>query len=234
MPSSLRLQHLNQFYDLIDNLTQDNGGLYYLSECHGRLEWPKRGVYFFFEDGETRSDNDNNRRIVRVGTHALKLGSKTTLWNRLSQHKGQNNTGGGNHRGSIFRLIVGNSIKTNRKIVCSTWGKGSSAPAEIRHQELSLEIEVSDTIRKMPFIVLNIGDEANANSQRGYIERNAIALLSNHNREAIDPASNNWLGHSCDRDRVRSSGLWNQNHVNEEYDPFFLEVMADLITKGRA
>jgi len=23
-----------------------------LRECHGRLDWPRRGVYFFFEPGE--------------------------------------------------------------------------------------------------------------------------------------------------------------------------------------
>jgi hypothetical protein len=33
---------------------------------------------------------------------ALKTGSGTKLWTRLSQHKGGPTTGGGNHRGSIF------------------------------------------------------------------------------------------------------------------------------------
>jgi hypothetical protein len=226
-----RQQHLNHFYDLIDKLIHKNGGTHYLSDCHGRMSWPERGVYFFFENGEIRLDTGNGNRIVRVGTHALKSGSKTTLWKRLSQHKGQNNTGGGNHRGSIFRLIVGNALLNRGQIISDTWGKGSSANKEIRTKELSHEVFVSQTIRSMPFVVLNVNDAAHSDSLRGYIERNAIALLSNHDRAALDPPSDNWLGYYCNRDRVRSSGLWNQNHVHEEYDPDFLDVLADFVEK---
>jgi hypothetical protein len=40
----------------------------------------------------------------RMGTHALRAGGSTTLWGRLSAHRGQLRTGCGNHRSSIFRL----------------------------------------------------------------------------------------------------------------------------------
>ena len=33
------------------------------------MYWPQRGVYFFMEDGEERSDSGSGLRIVRVGTH---------------------------------------------------------------------------------------------------------------------------------------------------------------------
>ena len=59
---------------------------------------------------EDRSDTGSGPRIIRVGTHALKTGSRTTLWTRLSQHKGQPGSGGGNHRGLIFRLIGGRAV----------------------------------------------------------------------------------------------------------------------------
>ena len=62
------------------------------------------------EDGECRSDSGDGLRVVRVGTHALTSSSRTTLWKRLSQHKGQKASGGGNHRGSIFRLLVGSTV----------------------------------------------------------------------------------------------------------------------------
>src|SRR5437879_417782 len=78
------------------------GGGRTLADCSGRMAWLDRGVYFFREGGEKRSDSGEGSRIVRVGTHALKPGSGTKLWNRLSQHKGQRSTGGGSHRGSIF------------------------------------------------------------------------------------------------------------------------------------
>jgi hypothetical protein len=67
---------------------------------------------------------------------------------------------------------------------------------------------------------------------RGKIERNAIALLSNFNNPPLDPPSLHWLGRHCDRDRVRDSGLWNQNHVDESYDPVFLDNVERLVEGG--
>src|SRR6185437_3239116 len=98
----------------------------------GGSSGPRRGGYFFMEDGETRSDTGGGPRIVRVGTHALKPGSSTKLWTRLSQHRGQVHSGGGNHRGSIFRLIVGTALEARDGHVCDSWGVGSSASADIR------------------------------------------------------------------------------------------------------
>jgi hypothetical protein len=43
------------------------------------MAWPERGVYFFFEQGETRSKSHIAERVVRVGTHALTTSSQTTL-----------------------------------------------------------------------------------------------------------------------------------------------------------
>lgn len=107
---SWRLQQLVRFYSILDRLGHKIGGPRKLTNCSGRMNWPTRGVYFFFEHGEQRSDTGVGPRVVRAGTHALKDGSGTELWTRLSQHKGQANTGGGNHRGSIFRLLVGGSL----------------------------------------------------------------------------------------------------------------------------
>jgi len=98
-----RHDDLVRFYSIIDRLEQSIGGQRRLADCSGRMTWPRRGVYFFRESGESRSDTGNGPRTVRVRTHALKTGSGTKLWTRLSQHKGQLSTGGGNHRGSIFR-----------------------------------------------------------------------------------------------------------------------------------
>lgn len=81
-----------------------------LAGCRGRMQWPARGVYFFHETGENRSDTGEGPRVVRVGTHALKEGGSTTLWGRLSAHRGQLRSGGSNQRGSIFRLIVGTAL----------------------------------------------------------------------------------------------------------------------------
>ncbi len=195
------------------------------------MDWPVRGLYFFQERGEDRTDTGPGPRVIRVGTHALKDGSRTTLWNRLSQHKGTAKTGGGNHRGSIFRLIVGTALIDINGYSFPIWGQGSSGARDIREKEQPLEKLVSQTIGEMPVLWLAITDDPGPESLRGYIERNAIALLSNYNQSPIDAPSPQWLGHHCNREKVRSSGLWNQNHVDEGYDPAFLDELERLVSK---
>ena len=225
-----RLGDLMRFYDILGVLQERSGGARLLSECSGKLDWPKRGVYFFMEPGELRSDSGTGPRVVRVGTHALTSGSRTRLWNRLSQHRGTSRSGGGNHRGSIFRLIVGTALINRDGHQCPTWDdRRSSTPNDLRARELALECEVSKTIGAMRFLCLGIDDEPGEESERGYIERNAIALLSNYDKEPLDPASSTWLGHFCTRPRVRTSGLWNNNHVDEECDAAFLARLEALV-----
>lgn len=163
---------------------------------------------------------------MRVGTHALKPGSNTKLWTRLSQHRGALRSGGGNHRGSIFRLLVGSALIARDRLSCPTWDtQRSNAPSSVRVVEAGLERLVSQTIGAMPVLWLAVDDDPGADSERGVIERGAIALLSGWGRAEIDPPSANWLGHACTRDKVRRSGLWNSNHVDETYGPAFLDVM---------
>ncbi len=68
---------------------------------------------------------------------------------------------------------------------------------------------------------------------RNFIEGNAIALLSNHERTPLDLASPGWLGHFSDRSRVRGSGFWNQQHVDETHDPVFLDALEEKIDAMR-
>lgn len=225
-----RLDDLHRFYWILNDLEHRLGGARRLSECNGRLEWPRRGVYFFMESGELRSDTGTGQRVVRIGTHAVSQGSRTRLWNRLSQHRGQAQSGGGNHRGSIFRLIVGNGLMARDGHQLPSWGKGSTAPAAIRAGEIELEREVSNVLGAMPLLWLAVDDDAGKESLRGYIERNAIALLSNYRKEPLDPASESWLGRHCNRERVRESGLWNSNYVDERYDPAFLDRFTQAVT----
>ena len=207
-----------------------------LASCDGRSGWPERGVYFFMENGECRSDSGVGLRVVRVGTHALTSSSRTTLWKRLSQHKGQKTSGGGNHRGSIFRLLVGSTLLKAPDAVCPTWGIKNSAPRDVRIVEQPFEQEVSKIIGSMPFLWLGIDDAPGAGSMRGYVERNAIALLSNLAKPPLDAPSGNWRGTACDRGKglVRDSGLWNQNHVDQGYDPAFLDVLEGFVNESGA
>ncbi len=94
-----------------------------------------------------------------------------------------------------------------------------------------MERQVCAVIGDMPFLWLCVDDEPGPDSLRGYIERNAIALLSNYGREPIDPPSPGWLGHHSDRERVRLSGLWNNNYVEDDYTPAFLDTLQQMIER---
>lgn len=229
---------IDQFYLLLDNLQDRLGGKRKLAISNGRMDWPNRGLYFFFENGEQRGKNQG-LRVVRVGTHAVSRGSKTTLWDRLRTHRGRMagaHKGGGNHRGSIFRLHVGSAIlnRDNLRDQYQSWGKGSSAPKAIRDFEQPIEKLVSDHIRSMPFLWLKVDDPPGKESVRKYLERNAISLLSNYGKlgpdGAIDPPSPNWLGLYCENDFVRRSGLWNVQHVTDQtWDVAFLGKLEEYI-----
>lgn len=157
---SSRLRDLSSFYRLIEELEGRIGGKRVLSSCSGAMEWPRRGVCFFFENGEQRFDTGDGLRVVRVGTHALTSRSGTRLWQRLSQHRGTAKNDGGNHRGSIFRLLVGEALaRQSRAWQVETWGQGSSASGDIRRAELEHEQRVSAVICAMPFLWLEVDDE---------------------------------------------------------------------------
>lgn len=229
------LDDIRRFYELMDVLEVKCGGKRLLKDCHGHMDWPKRGVYFFFEKGERRSDSGNGLRVVRVGTHAINArGNRQKLWARLRAHRGFLNNGGGNHRGSIFRLRIGEAL-INRDAwpptIAEHWGKGNNAPLEIRQKEHPLEQAVSKYFRNMPFLWLAVLDPPGPVNMRALIESNAIALLSNYLRPThpIDPPSQLWLGHHSKTERIRLSGLWNSRHVDQSYHPRFRSVFEQLI-----
>ena len=93
---------------------------------------------------------------------------------------------------------------------------------------------MTNYIGAMPFLWIDIDDEPGPGSLRGVIERNSIALLSNHKRMPLDPPLSSWLGYSSDRQLVRGSGLWNQRHVEETHDPMFLDVLEKMIQQMEA
>ncbi len=217
---------LDLFYKSLAQLRNRHGGLRHLRDCTGKTGWPKRGLYFFFENGEFREDG-TTPRVVRVGTHAVSTGSRTTLWDRLHTHRGHSD-GRGNHRGSIFRKRVGEALLHSGAYpddVRGSWGQGSSAPKAVRVSERHLETEVSRYIGDMPLLWLEVDDEASKSSKRGYLERHTISLLSNFEKTGIDAPSKNWLGLASGEATIRLSGLWNTNHVDEDYDPIFLTML---------
>jgi len=225
--SNERTQAVQQFYILLDELEQRLGGKRLLKDCTS-TGWPHRGMYFFFEPGEQRSVTGSGARVVRVGTHAVKADSKTSLWYRLSQHKGKVRDGGGNHRGSIFRSHVGTALLARDGLTLDTWGMGSSAVPAVTQAEHIHEQRVSQTLGQFGVLWLAVDDEPGKNSLRALLERNVIALLGGVN-EGTDPASKGWLGRWAKAPMIRQSGLWNVRHVNDRFDPEFLSMWERLV-----
>jgi hypothetical protein len=234
-----RVPDIARFYDLIADLRDRIAGPYMLQDFKSLPPLPARGVYFFFEAGEARQESGTGPRIVRVGTHGLTTGSRSTLKQRLGQHRGSSK-GGGHHRTSIFRLLTGGAMQARGDFPkCVSWGvKGDHGKAAealgierraLVDTEAPIEAAVTAYIASMPFLWLDIPDDPGPHSHRGLIERNSIALLSNLNREPIDASSDTWLGQFSDRPLVRGSGLWNQRHVDEDHDPEFLGALSALI-----
>src|SRR5215469_6150090 len=105
-----RTEDLTRLYRILDKLEASLGGKRFLAQLAPSGSWPQRGIYFFFEPGEVRVGSGHGPRLVRIGTHALGVGSRSTLHQRLRQHAGKSSCSGGNHRGSIFRLLVGEAL----------------------------------------------------------------------------------------------------------------------------
>ena len=192
-------ESLERFYSLVERLRVLTGGARTLSECTKNTGWPDRGVYFFVDSLEHLSDGRS--RVVRVGTHAITDGSSTTLWQRLSQHRGSTSRDsgqmGGNHRGSVFRRHVGDAIIASDKQytpIASTWGVGSNAPREVRNSEQPVELAVSKYIGGLSVLWLGVVDEPSPLSDRATIERNVISLLSSPQATNQASASSEWLG----------------------------------------
>lgn len=234
-----RQDDLDRFYRLLDKLEQQVGGTRKLKNCSGYMDWPDRGVYFFLEPGETRESTDQ-LRVTRVGTHAVSEGSSTSLWDRLKQHYGtgsgsSNHPHGGAHRGSVYRKRVGEAIIEKHDLHDdypdwdNRWSSIDRERSEVRDEEYILERRVSTYIREQPFLWVNLDDEPSADSDRSYLEQNVIALLSNFDRQAVDPRGDGWLGRYSQSREIRESGLWNVNHVGEQYDREVLDLLENAV-----
>jgi hypothetical protein len=233
---SNREQDLNgqfiEFYTLMRQLYVGQSAGRLVGESTGKLDWPKRGVYFLLEPGErlmTKRFRPLGDRIVRVGTHGVSVGSKATLWNRLSTHRGAT-AGSGNHRSSIFRLHIGAALmrRSPELWYAPQWGVGQSAGRSIQETEVVLERAVSEVLGQMRLLWLNVPDDPSPSSDRAYIERNAIGLLS---RYAVIHGGQNstWLGRFSKQINISLSGLWNLDHLFYRPDPAFCDVLAKYV-----
>lgn len=223
-----RFKDFLKFYELLERLQKLPNQMLRFSELITK-HVPVRGVYFFFDQQEpTRFGINGKLRIVRVGTHGVSAGSKSSLWQRLRAHKGTD-SGAGSHRSSIFRLHIGKALLEIDQELLESWGIGETADNEIRTRETHLERRVSEYLANLRVAYIPILDKATADSDRSYIEKNVIALLTGG--QALDLPSKHWLGNFSVSPAIYSSGLWNINYVGEEYVPEFLTIFEELVRR---
>ncbi|MCY4077818.1 MAG: hypothetical protein OXH04_20555 [Acidobacteria bacterium] len=192
----LREQELYRLYEALERWGCPKGGPAQLRECQPPAE---SGVYFFFEPGEERANGDP--RIVRVGESGDLR--RRLLRNHLN----------GTHRdnrgvSSRFRRDIGQALIEREGLVCRTWMDDAdpSASDDLAAERL-LEDRVTSVISAMPVTWVTVEQ-----GERQDLERGIIGLLSNWDREAVDPPSENWLGRYHPWPIMRS-GLWNAKHM---------------------
>jgi len=185
---------------------------------------PSNGLYFFYEDGEI-CPHTGKPRIVRVGNHPR---SQNGLRNRLKMHYG------GNKNSSVFRKFLGGAIlrKRNPNYPCLQPGpgKGHWERQDEKTCELCrpIENEVTELLKKnFKFRCVEIVDK----DERNDMEKKLIATLSKCPQ--CGP-SNRWLGLWAYNEKVKSSGLWNSDYVDEPYEmtPSDLEKFEGYAKSG--
>jgi hypothetical protein len=77
---------------------------------------------------------------------------------------------------------------------------------------------------------VDISDEPGPTSERAIVERNSIALLSDR-RSSFTSASNQWLGRLSPRAEIRESSLWNLKHIDETFEPDFLDILEKAVDR---
>lgn len=206
-------QNIDKFYDLLDEVVKKFPKR--TLDTISKSKLPEKGVYFFFEQNETRQ-NINLDRVVRIGTHAAIANSNATLYDRLYNHKGSKDLTG-NHRGSVFRKLIGYSLLYKDRLNFPHWGdKLKKSDKLIKASEKPLEKIVSTYLNTLTFTVLEVPGPSSKNNDRAFIENNSIALLSNYDGLATDKCSKDWLGQYSRDSKIIESGLWNSRCVERK------------------
>lgn len=171
---------------------------FYLCIGISRRDLPDNGLYFFYEEGERFHAGEKARdRIVRVGTHR----EQDRLPDRIPIHfQGDKNS-------SVFRRHLGGAIIQRE----------NPSDPRLRHwleQDtptfVNIEEKVSRELREhFSFRCVKVEDR----NERIELEERLIATLANCSTYHPSP---NWLGLFAVREKIRESGLWNEQHVDSE------------------
>jgi len=182
------------------------------------FEIPKNGIYILFEKAEKFIEFD---RIVRVGTHT---GNKQ-LYSRLNQHFINENK-----NRSIFRKNIGRCfLNKERSPYQSLWELDITSRVERQRNLILLDLEFEKQIEKRisNYIQTNLSFcvfQVDKKEERLFWESKIASTLAQSNE--IRP-SENWLGNYSPKEKIRSSGLWQVNELN---NPVMTEEELNLLS----
>jgi hypothetical protein len=169
------------------------------------LEVPlTNGLYFFYEDGETWQDGN---RIVRIGNHPR---VQDRLVDRLRDHY---NSRVGAKNFSVFRRYLGGALlrrdDPDHPCLQPAPGRGhwEQQGGAVCGRCAPVEQRVTELLRtRFSFRCIHIDDM----TLRNELEKRLIATVAQSGDSA--PTSG-WLGRHAYPRLVRSTGLWNTQHV---------------------
>ena len=164
------------------------------------------GLYFFLESGEESAHG--RPRITRIGNHPRVQGR---LVGRLGDHYA---TRPNAKNGSVFRRYLGGALLRrdgNEQCLAPGPGLGHWELGTGRECERCVEYEERVTARlrdSFAFACVRIDDQ----ELRNRLERRFIASVAQC--DTCRPSAD-WLGAYAYPRQVRSTGLWNSNHIDD-------------------
>lgn len=178
---------------------------------------PKNGIYALFENGEKGHDTD---RIVRIGTHT----GQDKLRSRIEEHYIKEN-----HNRSIFRKNIGRAFlnKENDPFLEQWEIDLTTRDARERFSHLvdreklqKVENQVTEYMRShFSFVVFEVPNK----DDRLLFESRLISTVC---RCPTCKPSVNWLGLYSPKQKIRESGLWLVNELNNQ--PLSLSEWEEL------
>ena len=184
-----------------------------------KLRIPLNGIYILFQKGENGHPQE---RIVRIGVHK----AEDRLPSRLKEHFPNENKDR-----SIFRKNIGRALLYQRNDpFLKDWERDlitrKEKYASLIDHDYKKEIEglvsryIQDNFRFSTFKV-------ESKAERLEIESKLISTISQCDKCA---PSNSWLGHSSPKEKIRDSGLRQEQELNKTpFDAGGIECLSKLI-----
>lgn len=187
-------------------------------------ELPKRGIYFFYEVGETWGHGEDKPRIARVGTH-----KSNNFRSRIKEHfllnekkMNFNDMKPAPHDRSIFRKNIGRTILNREEDqYLEIWNKDLMSHANrLKYRsfrnipkEKKVENEVTSILRaNFSFKFIIIEDQSDRIGTKG-LESSLIGTVA---RCELCKPSEDWFGNHSPVQKLRESGLWQVQHLSDE------------------